>query len=252
MTVTPVDGGAARTLQYDQLVLATGTRANRTCDAQAPWKAAGTHEETLALLRDVGTRIAAAQHIVVAGAGATGVEVAGELGFEFGKSAPAASKKEIVLLASGDEILGGDAVAGNARAELTKLGVTIKTGSVAESATTTADGKTEVKLRDGSVIKTDLFLPATGLVPNSEYVDKKYLNEKNLVEVDGYFRVPGVEGVWALGDIVSKPKAGFIITQKQVSEATPLKTSTCHDILEDKTLSPVHSIIQQRDFANIT
>jgi len=216
VTVSPLDGSGIRTLTYDQLVLATGARTHRSCDVESPWKAAGTHEETLALLRDTSSRIAAASHIVVAGAGPTGVEVAGELAFEFGKAAPAASKKEIVLLASGDQILSGDSVASNARGELAKLGVTVRTDSVVDAVRAAPDGKTEVLLQDGSIIMTDLYLPATGLVPNSEYVDKKYLDDKNLVKVDGYFRVPDTSGVWALGDIVSKPKAGFIITQKQV------------------------------------
>lgn len=217
VTVSPLDGSGIRTISYDQLVLATGSRAtDRPGEPEVPWKASGTHEETLALLRDTTSRVASARHVVVAGAGPTGVEIAGELGFEFGRAATPSARKAVVMLASGPEILGGDAIAASARAELAKLGVEVRTEAVVDAARPAADGKTEVLLQNGEKITTDLYLPAMGLTPNSEYVDRKYLDDGNLVKVDEFFRVKGTDGVWALGDIVSKPKAGFMITQKQV------------------------------------
>ena len=223
VTVSPQDGSGPKTLSYDQLVLATGSRpaaAASSGKADVPWKATGTYEETLAVLHDTAKRVADAHHIVVGGAGPTGVELAGELAFAYGSNGKAKAgeggAKEIVLLTPDEQILGGDIIAANARAELAKLGVQVRTGAGVEGATAREDGKTAVTLRSGEVIATDLYLSAVGLLPNSEYIDAKYLNEKKLAVVDDFFRVKGAEGVWAAGDLVSKPRAGFMITQKQV------------------------------------
>jgi len=206
--VVPASGGGERTLSYDQLVLATGSRA---ASSDVPWKATGGYEEAVAQLGRTRERVSAAKHIVVAGAGSTGVEVAGELGFAHGK------EKEVVLLCGGPALLGGDSIAPNAAAELKKLNVAMRYDAKVASTSVLPDGKTEVVLESGDKILTDLYLPTMGLVPNTEYVDASLLTEKKLVAVDECFHVKGVEDVWALGDVVSIPRAGFMITQKQVS-----------------------------------
>lgn len=206
--VTPA-GSEPRTLPYDQLVLATGSRCTTST---IPWKHLDTHDATVANLDDIRARVASAQTIVVAGAGATGVEVAGELGFEYG------SKKEITLLAANGTVLDGDSVGPAAKAELVKLGVKIKTDARVEDTKEVEGGKTEIVLKNGETITADLYLPTMGMAANTEMVDKKYLNEHGYVSVDDFYQVVGLEneGVWAAGDVVSKPRAGFMITQKQV------------------------------------
>jgi NADH dehydrogenase FAD-containing subunit len=200
-----------RTLPYQQLVLATGARSP---SPETPWKAPGTYEETLASLHDTATKVANAQHIVVGGAGSTGIEVAGELGYEYGRT------REIVLLCSGDKVAGGATIADAAASELKRLNVTIKYGARVQEARPApgGDGKTEVVLASGEILTTDLYLPTTGLIPNTEFIPAQYLAEGDVarpVEVDEYLQVPGTEGVWACGDIVSKPRASFFHTQKQ-------------------------------------
>lgn len=207
--VSSAGGGAGRTLSYDQLVLATGSR-NPSPDV--PWKATGSYEEAVKTLHQTADRVKAAKHIVVAGAGSTGVEVAGELGYEYGKGG-----KEVVLLSAEADILGGDIAAPAARHELTKLGVKIRGEARVAGTKTLASGKTEVSLASGETIVTDLYLPTMGLIPNSEYIDAKYLNEKKNVIVDEFFTVKGAKDVWAAGDIVGSPRCGFMITQKHVS-----------------------------------
>jgi hypothetical protein len=78
-------------LNYDYLVLATGTRIN----GNVPLKGLGSTEATKTALYDFQAQIGRANTIVIAGAGVTGVEVAGELGFEYGE------QKEIVLVSLG-------------------------------------------------------------------------------------------------------------------------------------------------------
>lgn len=218
VSVSDSDGAVPRDLAYDQLVLATGSRCVTT---DVPWKLVDDYARTVALLDATRDKVRTAENVVVAGAGATGVELAAELGFEYGGgpgSVKGGSKKEVLLLCSGDAVLGGDSVAGAAVNELKKLGVTVRTGAKVEDVRTLDDGKTEVRLRGGEVLLTDLYLPTMGMVPNSEYVDEQYLSEHKTVDVDEFFRVRAPGGcVWAAGDIVSRPRSGFMITQKQVS-----------------------------------
>ena len=198
--------GKEQSLKYDYLVLATGARS---LQGGVPWKPQDSHEATVELLKKTGEKVKAADHIVIAGAGATGCETSAEIKTAF-------KDKDVILLSSGPEILGGDTLAGNLEHEITKIGVQVKKNSRVERSKTLENGKTEVVLEDGSKLLTDLYLPTMGLQPNTEWVDKKHLNERNYVEVDEFYRVKGTENVWACGDIVSKPRAGFMITDKQV------------------------------------
>ncbi len=76
-----------RTMAYDTLVVTTGSNTG-----SMPWKASGSHEEFLQLLHGTQEKVKKAKSIVVGGAGVTGVETAGELGFEYGTT------KEITLV----------------------------------------------------------------------------------------------------------------------------------------------------------
>lgn len=80
--------GNEKKIVYDYLIIGTGARAH----ASAPFKSIGSTEETKAALHEYQAKIKAAKKIVIVGAGPTGVEVAGELAFEYGQS------KEIVLV----------------------------------------------------------------------------------------------------------------------------------------------------------
>lgn len=80
-TVSVLAAGVEKDITYDELVLATGSDAK----GDVPWKGKGTYEATRDALHLFQGKVKAAESIVVGGAGATGVETAGELGFEYGK-----------------------------------------------------------------------------------------------------------------------------------------------------------------------
>lgn len=77
-----------RKLKYDFLILATGSRTR----GDTPFKGLGSTEETKATLHDFQDRVKGANTIVVAGGGVTGVEVAGDLAYEYGM------EKKIILV----------------------------------------------------------------------------------------------------------------------------------------------------------
>ncbi|KFH40466.1 Apoptosis-inducing factor-like protein [Hapsidospora chrysogenum ATCC 11550] len=198
----------SRTLRYDYLVLATGARA---ADTSMPWKASGTYEDCVEALHRTAERIGRASHIVVAGAGATGVELAAEIRFEY-------KDKTVVLLSADEELVGGDSTASALEWELVHLGVEIKKGLRSEGVEELDDGKTQVSLSTGDKIVTDLFLPTMGLVPNTEFLPAEYLDDKKFADVDAEFRVKAaVEDTWALGDVVSKPRPSIPETDAQAA-----------------------------------
>ena len=223
-TVEMSTASGSRSVGYDFLVLATGARA---ADTSLPWKASGTYEECLESLHRTAERIGKASHIVVAGAGATGVELAAEIRAEF------KDKKTVVLLSADQELVGGDSTAGAVERELVKLGVQIKKSVRSDGVETLEDGKTQVSLSTGEKLVTDLYLPTMGLVPNTEFLPSECLTERKYVDVDDRFRVKTIEDAWALGDAVSKPRASYPETEAQVSCRQIVKCSeqTLADVL---------------------
>ncbi|KAH0433217.1 hypothetical protein CcaCcLH18_05959 [Colletotrichum camelliae] len=200
-------GSGPRSLPYDYLVLATGARS---ASPDMPWKSADSHEKTLGLLHQTAEKVKAARHVVVAGAGPTGVETAAEIRFEY-------KDKEVILLSGDEEILGSDHAAKGIENEIVRLGVQVKRNARVANSRPLPDGQTEVTLMNGERLKTDLYLPTMGLIPNSEFLDPSLLTERKYVSVDDYMRVKGADNVWACGDLVSKPRAGFMVTDKQAA-----------------------------------
>lgn len=206
-----------RVVAYDHLVVATGADA---ADAAMPWKAAGSHAACLATLHGTAAAVAAAAHVVVAGGGYTGVEVAAEIKDAF----PA---KTVVLVNAGPRLVAGDALAAAVERELARLSVDVRNNVRASVSAPpprrSGPDPVDVVLSDGSPpLRTDLFLPTTGLVPNARFLPARLPTPAGYVDVDDCMRVCAAPDVWAVGDVVSKPRAGFLITDAQVRASSPL------------------------------
>lgn len=79
-------------IRYDFLIIGTGSRSKVFDeDVKAPFKGLGSTEATKNALHEFQELVKKSKTIVVAGAGPTGVETAGELGYEYGKD------KKIIL-----------------------------------------------------------------------------------------------------------------------------------------------------------
>ncbi len=210
-----------RTIPYDYLVVATGSNATAS---GLPWKASSSYEDLVGSLHRTAEQIKAASHIVVVGGGATGVEVCAEIRHEFKAS------KEVVLVNATQDLVGGDSTASSIEKELRSMGVIIKMGVGASGTAKQPDGKTRVTLDNGESIETDLYLPTTGLTPNSDFLPAEFLNESKYVSVDECMRVPAAENVWAAGDVVSRPFGSFLNTEAQVCHVCLFLSSACADI----------------------
>ncbi|KAE9364424.1 putative apoptosis-inducing factor [Stipitochalara longipes BDJ] len=198
-----------RTLNYDFLVLATGTSTKE----ETPLKTLISTETTKDRLHGLQAEIKKAKTIVLAGAGPTGVETAGELAFEYGK------QKEIILLASGSTILESaiPSVSKTATQLLQNLHVEIRLNTKVDGTVQGVDGRQTISLAGGKKLNADVYIPTFGVIPNSSYIPNKYLNGNGFVIVDDYLKVKDLEDVWAIGDVSDHEPPQFMFADKQAA-----------------------------------
>jgi len=209
-TVEIVRNEAAKlSLSYDQLVIATGSQIL----SNLPFKPIGTHEETLAALHSLQKQIDAAKTIVVAGAGPTGVETAGELAAQYG------SQKEVTLIIGGEHALEASKVSPSIRQtvekDLQKLGVKLVRNTRVEGVGVKGEGeaaKTALTLSNGSTLVADLYLPLFGVQVNTGFVPASLLDSTGSIILDKTMRVKGTKNIWGIGDVGNlEPKQVTVI-----------------------------------------
>lgn len=183
------------TIKYDYLVVASGSRT----DIPA-FKLNGDHQNTVDSIKKLNKSTKSAKKIIVLGGGPTGVETVGELGYLYDK------EKEIILYTGLDAPLlqlgPGKSKATTSR--LTELGVKVVNNKRSTSFNSVEDGsRSKVVFEDGSSEDADVVIPAYGLTPNSEFLDKKFIDTLGYLKTDEYLRIEGHRNVLGLGDILS-------------------------------------------------
>lgn len=198
--VVAANDGSRKTIAYDAIVIATGTRAKENM----PWKEVGTTEQTKKALADIRRELADAKTIVVAGGGITGAETAGEIGFEYS----AKGAKDVYFVYADDLPLGPplvDNVRKAALNELHKLKVKTISGTKVTGVTTDASGKKTLELtgKDGkkTTMQADAYVPTVGSIPNTSFLPASMLDADGYVNQDASLRVPGHDNVFVVGDV---------------------------------------------------
>ncbi|GME33452.1 Apoptosis-inducing factor 1 [Neofusicoccum parvum] len=191
-------------LHYDTLVIATGSST-----PSALWSPAAPKEDTAAALKSFQHQLEPAKKIAIMGGGATGVEIAGELGFDLGKD------REVVLYSGTTRLLARVRPDVGERAEqyLQDMGVEVVHGVKLVSTSTTVDGKTELTLSNGTTTSVDFFIDARGPRPNTSMLPLSWLNERGYVLVDQFLRATAAgpqSGVYAIGDAASYSNGGLL------------------------------------------
>ncbi|KAJ0161360.1 Apoptosis-inducing factor 1 [Colletotrichum tanaceti] len=196
--VVKTNDGAHRTIAYDAVVIATGTRSKDNM----PWKEVGTTEETKQALASLRKQIADAKTIVVAGGGTTGVETVGEIGFEFN------GKKDVYLVYSSHLPLVepfNDTVRKAALNELHKMNVKTIPDTKVTGVSAGADGRKTLELTDKSgkttTLQADAYVPTTGNIPNTSFLPASMLDKHGYVNQDTSLRLPGHEDIFVVGDV---------------------------------------------------
>ncbi len=143
-------------------------------------------------------------NVVIVGGGATGVEIAGALSemkryvIPYDYPDMDASLMHIHLIEAGNRLLAGMSEQSSRKAYdfLKGMGVDIQFGKMV---TDYRDHK--VVMKDGSEIATRTFLWVSGVRANQVAgIDGDHLGRGARIVVDAYNRVPGLDGVFAIGD----------------------------------------------------
>jgi apoptosis-inducing factor 2 len=191
-----------------------------------------------------------AKHIVIVGGGPAGIETAGELGeYLNGKpgwfaSKPKDPKVQITVLTAASKILPilRRAIAKTALEDLAAVGVVVRMNTRvvsisppnAGSASNIAD-PAELRLEDGSTIKADIYIPATGLHPNTSFLEPSLLSADKRVKTNPMtLRVAAgntsAEGLYAVGDVASTDRPAVHL----ILNAIPV---LCNNIKQDLQLA---------------
>lgn len=207
-------------LRYDYLVIATGTRTNyfgneSISQNSMPMKTVPQALDIRSLMlqniekADIATDESERKRLlnfVIAGAGPTGVELAGALA-EFRKGIlehdyPELDEDEmnVHLIEGQDRVLPpmSEVVSKKAQKFLEQLGVEVHLGTYISG----YDGKT-ITTNDGKKFETATFIWAAGVTGALVAgIDGKYLvGRANRYNVDAFNKIIGLENIYALGDI---------------------------------------------------
>ncbi|CAO1597546.1 hypothetical protein XANCAGTX0491_001353 [Xanthoria calcicola] len=212
------------TVVYNTLILATGASSDSPL-----WSIPGSHDRTISALKSTQSALPTAKTVLVAGGGPAGVETAGEIASLF-------PEIDITLLSGADRLLTRlrPAIGAAAESQLQALGVTVVHGVRAIRATSDVSGGTEVVLDndDGDVKVVDLYIDATGIRPNTAFLPKSWLTEKNYVITRDTTSLRGpVDGVYAIGDVAGYSLGGALDI---VDAVRPLCATVLQDLSKGK------------------
>ncbi len=204
-----------QTLSYNALVLATGTRT------QSPMFSLHSGRETVEeALKEMHERLPQAKSILISGGGPTGIETAGELGEHLNgraywfQSELKNPRVKITVLSGAGKILPRlrPEIARKAESYLAQVGVEVIHNKRAVSSTENGDGSTTVVLDDSESMTADIYIPAAGVIPNTEWLPKSLLTENGYVKMNTMTLRVDEAGprVYALGDVGSYTRGGVM------------------------------------------
>lgn len=196
-TVTVATNGSDRTLDYDLLVLATGSKTHFN-----GFKVNDSHLDAKKAIKETAEKLKTAKLVAVIGGGPTGVETVGELAYAFKSTAVTLYTGSTGPLPATPQLLAG------ANTKLKTLGVEVINKVRVKSI---EDGT--IVLDNEETLKYDVVINATNLTPYSEYLPESVKDKKGFVVTDNHLVVKGTTNVLAIGDIVSGG-SGTIVDMK--------------------------------------
>ncbi|KAI4206055.1 MAG: hypothetical protein LQ348_001112 [Seirophora lacunosa] len=201
ITVEDTYGSASsRTLTYDTVVVATGSSSESRL-----WSIPGSHETTIAALKEMQSALPKAKTVLIAGGGPAGTETAGEIASLF-------PQIDITLLSGADRLLTRlrPALGAAAESQASALGVKV-VHNLKVTSTTKTGSQTTVSLSNGTSRTVDIYIDATGIRPNSAFLPKTWLTEKGYVITKDTTSLRGpADGVYAIGDVAGYSLGGAL------------------------------------------
>lgn len=215
--IKTVDLASGETIQYEKLVLATGSMP-----LKPKWLVGGEKENVFVIPKDkiyldeMKNKLASCKKVAVIGAGFIGVEFSDEL-IKQGHEVTLIEKLPDILMLAFDVELSK-----KIEEILALRGVNIVTGNGIKEIL--GEKKVEsVKLENGDIIESDAVILSVGYKPNVELARKSeiYVDESGFIAVDEYMRTH-VKDIFAVGDCAQKRD---FVTRARVS--TMLASTAC-------------------------
>lgn len=187
---------SGESLSGDAIVLATGSTYAQpfkpVTDQTADFRTASA---------STSAEIKAAKSIAIVGAGAVGVELAGEI-------ASALKGKSVTLVSSAKTLFPEfpAALGASLAAQLKAMGVTVKTGVTADGVQADRPGSGPLRLSSGETLQADLVIPAIGARPQAGLLaghPQARFDRLGRCLVDGWMRPAGLKTVFAIGDMAA-------------------------------------------------
>ncbi|KAH8717074.1 hypothetical protein GQ44DRAFT_712827 [Phaeosphaeriaceae sp. PMI808] len=234
VSVTTAEG-EQQSIPYVALVIATGFSTPSPLFTQATDAAAleKVYEDFQASLKNAKT-------VVIGGGGPVGVETAGEVAeFLNGKpgflgSAPKNPKAKVTIICGDKKLLPvlREEISQTAQKFLKRVGsdVVYNTRVVSATKIESEEGsKTKVELSTGESIEADIYIDATGARPNTSFLPKEWLDNRNKVSCNAQTLRVDIESagprVYVVGDVASHVRGGGIDLGENVPVAmTNLRT----------------------------
>ncbi|MBB2945585.1 NADH dehydrogenase FAD-containing subunit [Actinoplanes lutulentus] len=201
VSATSVELASGDRLPADYVVLATGSSGPFPAKIEDPSRGGAD----LARLRD---NLLRASHVLLLGAGAVGLEMAGEI-------TSAWPGKTVTVVDPGSDLLAGRFPAefrGILRDQLSALGVHLKLGSRLRTQPEPEAGSVRpftVTTDEGEVIAADLWLPCFGGSVDTGYLDPALAAARQpdgRLAVTPQLNVFGQDRVYAVGDVTAVPE----------------------------------------------
>jgi NADH dehydrogenase FAD-containing subunit len=224
VTITNGETEQGQALKYYALVIATGTKSPTPLTTFH-----GDYTISQKALEDINVKLASAKDIVISGGGPVGVETAGEIGHALG------NKAKVTLITADDKLLPVFNQTRSKKAEtlLAKAGVAViyKLKVEKDQPSSSDPSKTELTLSNGKTITTDVYIPAYGVTPNSQFLPAKLKSAKGYAKTNAATLRVDEAGprVYAAGDIAGVDTGGLL---NMYNSIVVLNRNIAKDLLE--------------------
>jgi NADH dehydrogenase FAD-containing subunit len=219
VSVTTVSG-EQQSIPYAALIIATGF------STPSPLFTQTTDREALeATYDEFQTSLKKAKTIIIGGGGPVGVETAGEVAEivngrpGFMGAGPKNPKVDVQLICADRKLLPilRESIGKTAQGYLKKLGCSVTYDTKVTSAVAFGEGdesKTRVELSNGATLEADIYIDATGTRPNTGFLPKEWLDNRNKVACNAKtLRVEHESAgprVYVVGDVGSYTRGGVM------------------------------------------
>ncbi|KAI6830879.1 DUF1546-domain-containing protein [Hortaea werneckii] len=199
-----------QTISYHALIMCTGSSAHSDLLSLH-----GPHLNTIGALNTFHSKVEGAKSIVVCGGGCSGVETAGQLAtfLNYSSHFPVRRQiknpKKIFLITGSDRCLPllKPKVGQKAEKMLNNLGVEIKHNIRVTAVKEEFDltGQSKLELSDDTEMITDLYIPCTGVGPNSQYAPASLRDGRDYILTNGETMRVDAAGprTYCIGDVAS-------------------------------------------------